>query len=263
MIDLSDLPASAAASEPAPGTVTLVGGGPGDPELLTLAGLRALQAADVVLIDHLAPPVAGLVRPDARLIDVGKIPHGPRAGQEDIHALMIEHARAGRRVVRLKGGDPFVFGRGGEEYLACAAAGVPVRVIPGVSSAIAAPELAGIPVTHRSLSQGFTVVSGHVAPGDPRSTLDWEVLARSHTTLVILMGVTHLGEIAAALQAAGLASDTPAAVIARACHPDTQIVRGRVGDITALAVAAGIRPPAITVVGAVAGLTLAAPPASA
>lgn len=236
-----------------PGTVVLVGGGPGDPDLLTVAAVRALQAADVIVHDRLAPDVAALA-PDALFVDVGKTPYGPATPQERINELLVEHARAGRRVVRLKGGDPFVFGRGGEEWLACQEAGVPVRVIPGVTSAVAAPELAGIPVTHRTLAQGFTVVSGHVAPGDPRSTLDWSVLARTNTTLVVLMGVTHLPAIAAALQAGGLASGTPAAVVARACHPDMRVVRGTLATIADLAV--GVRPPAITVVGDVVGLGL-------
>ncbi len=156
-------------SDAAPGRVILVGGGPGDPDLLTIGGLKALRRADVVLYDHLAP-LACLdeVRPGTVLVDVGKIPRGPQTPQEDINALLVEHARAGATVVRFKGGDAFVFGRGSEEWQACAAAGIPVEVIPGVSSAIAGPALAGIPLTHRGLSQSFTVVSGHVGPGPPR-----------------------------------------------------------------------------------------------
>lgn len=186
------------------------------------------------------------------MIDVAKIPRGAFTSQERINELLVEHGRAGRRVVRLKGGDNFVFGRGGEEWQACAAAGVPVRVIPGVSSAIAAPALAGIPLTHRQLTQGFTVVSGHLPPGDPGSTLDWAALARSGTTLVILMGVATLAAITSELVASGLPPDTPAATVADAGLPSQRAVRGRLDDIAAQTAKAGVRPPAITVIGAVA-----------
>ena len=245
------------------GTVLLVGGGPGDPDLLTVGGLRAVREADVVIFDRLAPlAVLDETRPGALLLDVGKEPRGPQTPQERINELLVEHARAGRRVVRLKGGDPFVFGRGGEEALACAAAGVEVRVLPGVTSSVAAPALAGIPVTHRTLSQGFTVVSGHVPPGDPRSTLDWEALARGGTTIVMLMGVTHLRAVADALAAAGLPASTPAAVVERAGDPAMRVVRGTLGSVADLADAADIRPPAITVIGDVAALDLTADPGS-
>ena len=238
-----------------PGTVVLVGGGPGDPDLLTVAGLRAIGQADVILYDHLAPNDAlADARPDAELIPVGKWPRGKYTPQEEISRLLVEHARAGRRVVRLKGGDNFVFGRGGEEWQACAAAGVPVEVIPGVSSAVAAPGLAGIPVTHRTVSQGFTVVSGHVPPGDPRSTIDWAALAGAHTTIVILMGVKYLPQISATLTDAGLDPATPAAVVMAACMPGSRTLRGTVADIADLAAAEGVTPPAITVIGGVAAL---------
>lgn len=238
-----------------PGTVVLVGGGPGDPDLLTVAGLRAIGQADVILYDHLAPNDAlADARPDAELIPVGKWPRGKYTPQEEINRLLVEHARAGRRVVRLKGGDNFVFGRGGEEWQACAAAGVPVEVIPGVSSAVAAPGLAGIPVTHRTVSQGFTVVSGHVPPGDPRSTIDWAALAGAHTTIVILMGVKYLPQISATLTDAGLDPATPAAVVMAACMPGSRTLRGTVADIADLAAAEGVTPPAITVIGGVAAL---------
>jgi uroporphyrin-III C-methyltransferase/precorrin-2 dehydrogenase/sirohydrochlorin ferrochelatase len=239
------------------GWVTLVGGGPGDPGLLTEAGRRAVRAADIVLYDRLAPlAVLAEASPGAELVDVGKVPRGEFTPQETTNDLLVRHARAGRRVVRLKGGDSFVFGRGGEEAQACAAAGVPVRVVPGVSSAVAAPALAGIPVTHRGLSQGFTVVSGHVPPGDPRSELDWAALAKGGTTLVILMGVAHLGEICEALRAAGMTPETPVAVIADAGSARMRVVRGRLLDITSSGVLAGIEPPAVTVVGGVADLDL-------
>ncbi|MFL6065713.1 MAG: uroporphyrinogen-III C-methyltransferase [Friedmanniella sp.] len=235
------------------GEVVLVGGGPGDPGLLTVAGLEAVRTADVLVVDRLAPlSVLQQVRPGAEIIDVAKIPRGSFTPQERINELLVEHGLAGRRVVRLKGGDNFVFGRGGEEWQACAAAGIPVRVIPGVSSAIAAPALAGIPLTHRQLTQGFTVVSGHLAPGDPGSTLDWAALARAGTTLVVLMGVATLPAITAELMAQGMSGDTPAATVADAGLPSQRAVRGRVDDIAARTAAADLRPPAITVIGAVA-----------
>ncbi len=160
------------------GRVVLVGGGPGDPGLLTVRGAERLAEADVVVVDRLAPlPVLDRLAPGVEIVDVGKIPRGRFTPQESIDALLVERALAGRTVVRLKGGDPFVFGRGREEVEACLAAGVPVEVVPGVSSAVAVPALAGVPVTHRGLSQGFTVVSGHAAPGDPRSQVDWNALA--------------------------------------------------------------------------------------
>ncbi|PFG17902.1 uroporphyrin-III C-methyltransferase [Propionicimonas paludicola] len=243
---------------PAPtGEVILVGGGPGDPDLLTVGGLRALQRADVVLYDHLAP-LACLdeTKPDATLIDVGKLPGGRHTDQAEINRLLIEHAATGASVVRFKGGDPFVLGRGSEEWLACAEAGIPVRVIPGVSSAIAGPELAGIPLTHRGLTQGFTVVSGHVGPTHPSSTVNWEVVAQTAGTIVILMGVRHLADICAALTSHGLDAQTPAAVVAQATTPDQQVVRGTVDTLPALAAAAGIQPPALTVIGSVVGLDL-------
>ncbi len=237
------------------GTVTLVGGGPSDAGLLTLAGHEALQRADVVVTDRLAPLAALADLPDhVEIIDVAKIPHGRSTPQEDINDLLVEHARAGRAVVRLKGGDSFVFGRGSEEVAACAAAGVPTRVIPGVTSAISAPELAGIPVTHRGASQGFTVVSGHVPPGQPDSTVDWAALARTGTTIVVLMGVRTLPAIAVALIEAGLDPATPAAVVADASRTSQQVVRGGLAEIADLARDAGIGAPAVTVIGAVAAL---------
>ncbi len=239
------------------GWVTLVGGGPGDPALLTDGGRRAVRAADVVLYDRLAPlAVLAEAAPGAELVDVGKVPRGKHTPQEAINELLVRHAQAGKRVVRLKGGDSFVFGRGGEEAQACTAAGIPVRVVPGVSSALAAPALAGIPVTHRSLSQGFTVVSGHVPPGDPRSDVDWRSHARSRTTLVVLMGVANLDPICRTLQDAGLPPDTPVAVVADAASPTMRVLRGRLADIATASAAAGVEPPAVTIIGDVAGLDL-------
>lgn len=239
-----------------PGTVTLVGGGPGDPGLLTVAGLEAVRQADVILHDRLAPVVVMDENPDAEKIPVGKVPRGPYVPQERTNELLIEHARAGRKVVRLKGGDSFVFGRGGEEWQACAAAGVPVRVIPGVTSCVAGPELMGVPLTHRHLVQGFTVVSGHVAPGDTRSELDWAQIAKTSTTLVILMGVANIGRISEKLQVGGLAAHTPVAVIGDASLPTQQVLTSTLGEVADDMEQAGIKPPAITVVGDVAGLDL-------
>ena len=246
----------AAALSPAAGgigRVILVGGGPGDPGLLTVAGLAAVRAADVIVTDRLAPlAVLDQAPPAVEIIDVGKIPRGRFTPQERINELLVEHARAGRTVVRLKGGDNFVFGRGGEEWQACAAAGIEVQVIPGVSSAVGVPALAGIPLTHRTANQGFTVITAHVPPGDPRSTLDWAALARTGTALVILMGVATLPVVTAELIRHGLDPATPAATIADGGLPGQRTVRAPVASIAEATAAAGIRPPAITVIGSVA-----------
>ncbi|MGH1563925.1 uroporphyrinogen-III C-methyltransferase [Mumia sp. DW29H23] len=234
------------------GSVVLVGGGPGDPGLITVAGMEAVRSADVVVTDRLAP-LAVLSGLDVEVVDVGKIPRGRFTPQEEINRVLVEQAKSGKRVVRLKGGDNFVFGRGGEELEACVAAGIPVEVVPGVTSAIAGPALAGIPVTHRGLSQGFTVVSGHVPPGDPRSTLDWGALARSGTDLVLLMAVATLPAITEALVAEGLDPATPAVTVADAALPTQRVVRADVASIAARVAEAGIKAPAITVVGRVAG----------
>ena len=244
-------------AELTPGEVVLVGGGPGDPDLLTVAALRALRQADVIVHDRLGANAAlADVSSETELISVGKIPRGPFTPQEDINALLIDLARKGLRVVRLKGGDNYVFGRGGEEWLACAEAGVPVRVIPGVTSAVSVPALAGIPVTHRGLTQGFTVVSGHVPPGDPRCTIDWAALAATGTTLVLLMAVKNLPQIAAALMEAGLDASTPAAVVADGSTSAQATWRAPLSDIADVAASAGVAPPAIVVIGEVAGLRL-------
>ncbi|WP_246187133.1 uroporphyrinogen-III C-methyltransferase [Microlunatus speluncae] len=240
------------------GEVILIGGGPGDPDLLTVGGLAALRRADVILTDRLAP-LASLAeaRPDAEVIDVGKVPGGRTTRQETIDQLLVDRARAGQLVVRLKGGDGFIFGRGGEEWEACLAAGVPIRVIPGVSASTGVPGLAGVPLTHRDLVQGYTVVSGHVPPGHPSSTLDWAALARGGTTLVIMMGVATLPAITAELIKQGMPAGLPAATIADGGLPSMRVVRGDLAGIAERAVTAGIRPPAITVIGAVAGLEFA------
>jgi len=196
------------------GEVALVGGGPGDPDLITLRGYRALLEADVVITDRLGPTsLLASLADDVEIVDVGKTPRGPGVSQDEINALLIDRAKAGKRVVRLKGGDPFIFGRGGEEVQACVAAGIVVRVVPGVSSATSAPLLAGIPLTHRGLNQHFVVASGHVPPGDPRSSVDWRVIAASGGTVVLMMAVENRAAIAEELIAGGLAPNTPVAVI--------------------------------------------------
>ncbi|GGN06495.1 hypothetical protein GCM10009721_37670 [Terrabacter tumescens] len=246
---------AAAQGGSAVGTVTLLGGGLGDPGLMTVAGIEAVRVADVIVHDRLAPlSVLRHARDDVQVVDVGKIPRGDFTPQERINEILVEHALAGRNVLRLKGGDNFVFGRGGEEAEACAAHGIPVVVVPGISSSIAAPALAGIPVTHRALVQGFTVVSGHVPPGDPRSTLDWGAVARSRTTIVILMGVATLGAVAETLVAEGLPPETPAAVVADAGLPSMRTARGTLADIDATARREGLGAPAVVVIGEVAAL---------
>lgn len=238
-----------------PGTVTLVGGGPGDPDLLTVGGLRALQQADVVLYDRLAPVEAlAECRPDAELIAVGKVPRGPQTSQEEINRLLVEHALAGQRVVRFKGGDNFVFGRGGEEWQACAAHSIEVHVVPGVTSAVAVPASVGIPVTHRSLVQGFIVVSGHVGPDDERCTVRWGEIARAGLTVVVLMGLHNAAAIVARLQSEGLDGATPAAVVQDGYRDGTRIRRTTLARLPEAA--AELKPPAIMVIGEVAQLGL-------
>jgi uroporphyrin-III C-methyltransferase / precorrin-2 dehydrogenase / sirohydrochlorin ferrochelatase len=236
------------------GRVVLVGGGPGDPGLLTLRGFQALAEADVVVVDRLAPlAVLDGLREGIEVVDVSKIPRGRSTPQEEINAVLVDRARRGLVVVRLKGGDPYVFGRGMEEVLACRDADVPVTVVPGVTSAVAVPELAGIPVTHRGLSQGFTVVSGHAAPDDPRSTIDWAALARGGTTIVVLMGVETLPHIVAALLDAGRHGDTPLASVMDGGLPTQQVVRTTLALVVSDGPPPGLRSPAVTVIGSVAG----------
>ncbi|GIH00081.1 uroporphyrinogen-III C-methyltransferase [Plantactinospora mayteni] len=232
------------------GRVALVGAGPGDPELITVRGRRLLAEADVVVADRLVPGLLlDELRPEVELVDATKIPHGPAAAQEEINRVLVDRALAGARVVRLKGGDPYVFGRGGEEALACAAAGIPVTVVPGVTSSVAAPAAAGIPVTHRGVAHEFTVVSGHLPPEHPDSLVDWSALARLRGTLVVLMGLNNLPAIAAALRAHGRPSETPAAVVQEGTTGAQRVVRSTLDEVAAHARAAGIRPPAVVVFG--------------
>jgi len=230
--------------------ISLVGAGPGDPELLTVRALRRLQAADVVVHDALVGTgVLALARPGAEMIDVGK-----RAGrpvpQELINELLVQLGRRGSTVVRLKGGDPFVFGRGGEEALALLAAGLSFEVVPGVSSVMAAPAAAGIPVTHRGLSSSFTVVTGHRQHGE--SAVNWRALAEAGGTLVVLMGVARRGTIATELLLGGLSPDTPVAAIRSATTDAQHVVRCTLATLADTPVDA----PATIVIGAVAGLDL-------
>ncbi len=239
------------------GTVYLVGAGPGDPDLITVKGLRLIREADVIIYDRLAP--AALLRearPDAELIDAGKLPQKHRLDQGLINSLLLDSARAGLTVVRLKGGDPFVFGRGGEEALVCHEAGIPFEVVPGVSSAIAVPAYAGVPVTHRSLSSAFTVFTGHEDPGKGESSIDYEALACSAKagTLVALMGVSHLPKIAERLIASGLDPATPAVCIEWGTTDHQRVVDGTLATLPQLVAEAGLQSPATTVIGAVAGL---------
>ena len=231
------------------GTVYLVGAGPGDPGLITAQGLELLRSAEVVVYDRLVSPALVAAAPaSAERVFVGKHPHETGTRQQDINALLVDRARRGRRVIRLKGGDPFVFGRGAEECEALRTAGVPFQVIPGVTSATAVPAAAGIPVTHRGVASAFAVVAGHECDG--RSDLDWDALARL-PTLVVLMGLSALPDIVARLRAQGMAPDTPAAVIASGTLPEQRSVVGTLDDIAGLVARAGLEPPATVVIGEV------------
>ena len=238
-----------------PGTVYLVGAGPGDPGLLTARAVELLREADVVLHDRLIPAEAlDVVRDDALVIDVGKIGGGEQVPQADTNALLAEHARAGRSVVRLKGGDPFVFGRGGEEAQLLLGQGIPVEVVPGVTAGIAASAYAGIPVTQRGMASAVAFVTGHEDPGKGESSVDWAALAAFPGTLVFYMGMRGLPEIARRLVEEGRAAEEPVAVVARGTLPDQQVVSGTLGDIAELVAKAGVGAPAITIAGPVAAL---------
>ncbi len=231
------------------GKVYIVGAGPGPADLITVRGLRVLRQADVVLYDRLVPrELLDEPRPDAVRIFVGKAAGRHVMSQEAINRLLLDHARAGRTVVRLKGGDPFVFGRGGEEALALAQAGIPFEIVPGVTSAIAVPALAGVPVTHRGLSTAFAVVTGHEAPGKPRSPTDWEALARI-PTLVVLMALKRTPEICRALIAAGRSPDTPAMLISRGGTPEQRALQGTLQSLPQMLENEPLPAPALLVAG--------------
>lgn len=238
----------------AAGTVYLVGGGPGDPGLLTLRGARLLSTATVVAYDRLAPDAYALCRADARLVYVGKSPDRHALAQNEINELLVAEASAGEAVVRFKGGDPFVLGRGSEEAQACRAADVPFEVVPGITSAIAGPAYAGVPVTHRGLAPAFAVVTGHEDPTKDEIQVDYDALGRFPGTLVLLMGVGRIGRIAAALQQAGRASSTPVAVIQWASTPRQRTVLATLDTVAETIADAGLTSPAVIVVGDVAAL---------
>jgi uroporphyrin-III C-methyltransferase/precorrin-2 dehydrogenase/sirohydrochlorin ferrochelatase len=235
------------------GAVALVGGGPGDPELITVRGRRLLAQADVVVADRLAPPeLLAELAPHVEVIDASKIPYGRAMAQDAINDVLIDRARAGKFVVRLKGGDPFVFARGQEEVIACTDAGIPVTVVPGVTSAISVPALAGVPVTHRGVTHEFVVVSGHVAPGHPESLVNWNALAALSGTIVLLMAVERIELFAKVLLEGGRPAETPVLVVQHGTTAAQRTLRTTLADAPERIRAEGIRPPAIIVIGAVA-----------
>ncbi|MDR7254098.1 uroporphyrin-III C-methyltransferase/precorrin-2 dehydrogenase/sirohydrochlorin ferrochelatase [Nocardioides sp. BE266] len=230
--------------------VVLVGGGPGEPELVTVAARHALASADVVVADRLAPrELLDELGPHVELIDVAKLPRGRSASQDYINEVIVDRARAGKRVVRFKGGDNFVFGRGYEELLACAAADVPVTVVPGLTSAIAVPARVGIPVTHRGVAHEFTVISGHIPPGHPDSLVAWDAVARMRGTVVLLMAVDNAPKIAEALVAGGRPTSTPVGVIVDGTMPTERTVLSTLGSLADDLAAHKVVPPAIIVIG--------------
>lgn len=230
--------------------VALVGGGPGDPDLITVRGRRLLAEADVVIADRLGPrDLLDELPPHVEVIDAAKIPYGRYMAQEAINNALIEHAKQGKSVVRLKGGDPFVFGRGMEEAQALAEAGIPCTVVPGISSSISVPGAAGIPVTHRGVAHEFTVVSGHVAPDDERSLVDWAALAKLRGTLVVLMGVDKIGRIAEKLTAHGRSPETPVALIQEGTTAAQRRVDATLATVAAEVAAHEVKPPAVIVIG--------------
>jgi len=239
------------------GIVYLVGAGPGDPGLITVKGLDLLRRADVVAYDRLIPmALLDEARPDAERLDVGKLPQKQRLSQDDINALLIDRAQKGLIVVRLKGGDPFVFGRGGEEALACHAAGVPFEVVPGVTSAIAAPAYAGVPVTQRGIASAFTVFTGHEDSSKGESSIDYPALAAAARlgTLVLLMGVSRLPQITSHLIAAGIDPDIPSLCVEWGATLNQRVVTGTLSTLPGLVAEQNIQPPALTVIGAVVNL---------
>jgi uroporphyrinogen III methyltransferase/synthase len=235
--------------------IYLVGSGPGDPGLFTLKGVRCIEEADAVVYDRLAPEaLLGYARPEAERIYVGKKPGNPTMSQEEINDLLVQLGRAGKTVVRLKGGDPYIFGRGGEEALALIEAGLPFEVVPGVTSGVAAPAYAGIPVTHRQVSTSVAFVTGHEDPTKGRTDVDWTKLAKGADTLVLYMGVGRLAEISAGLISAGKAPQTPVACVRWGTVPEQRTVTGTLEDIADRVAEAGLKPPAIIVVGEVVAL---------
>ncbi len=232
--------------------VALVGGGPGAPDLITVRGRQLLAEADVVVADRLGPrELLAELSPDVTVIDAGKVPYRRQMSQDEINEELIRHATSGKFVVRLKGGDPFVFGRGGEEMLACLRAGVPVTVVPGVSSAIGVPTAAGLPVTHRGMAQDFHVISVHVSPGDEGSAVDWPALARSEGTLVLLMSLKRIGAIARALMKHGRRGNSPVSVISDGTMPSQRTIYSTLEDVERRVADEGVRSPAVVIIGGV------------
>jgi uroporphyrinogen III methyltransferase/synthase len=239
----------------AAGRVILVGAGPGDPGLMTVRALQVIAQADVILYDKLIPPTAlDGAREDAELIDVGKVGGGEQVPQDETHRLLLTHAQQGKLVVRVKGGDPFVFGRGGEEALLCREHGIAFEVVPGVTAGIAGPAYAGIPVTQRDMAAAVAFVTGHENPAKPETQIDWPALARFPGTLVFYMGVRALPRIAEQLILGGRPADEPVAIVERGTLPDQRTVQGTLATIAELAEAAAVQPPSVTVVGPVAAL---------
>lgn len=237
-----------------PGRAYLIGAGPGRADLITVRGLRLLQQADVVICDRLvARELLDEIRTDGELIFAGKSPGHHTLTQDGINRLLVERVRAGRQVVRLKGGDPFVFGRGGEEALALRLAGLEFEIVPGISSALAVPAFAGVPVTQRGLTTSFAVVTGHEDPTKPESQTDWPALARMET-LIILMGVGRIGEIGRILLEEGKAAQTPALAVSRGTTDAQRVVRSTLGELAGAIERSGLESPAVIVIGAVAGL---------
>lgn len=252
----TDSPAAVQPTRDIPG-VTLVGGGPGAWDLITVRGMRALQDADVILADHLGPTdeLEKLCDVSTKeIIDVAKLPYSRQVSQEKTNELLVEHALAGKKVVRLKGGDPYVFGRGHEELVVCRDAGIPCTVVPGVTSAVAVPAAVGIPITNRGMVHSFTVVSGHLPPGHPKSLVDWAALANSGGTLSVIMGVRNAAAIAQALIAGGLNPRTPAAIIQEGTTAGQRAFRCDLGTLGHTIAAEQVSSPAVFVIGEVAGL---------
>lgn len=237
------------------GRVYLVGSGPGAPGLITFRAREVIDSADVILYDQLPGDLILATLPaGAEKIDCGKSGGSHTLTQEEIENLMVHHAQQGKKVVRLKGGDPFVFGRGGEEMEVLREHNIPVEVVPGVTSAVAVPACCGIPVTHRSHASQVTFLTGHEDPTKEESAIDWGWLAQSPGTIVILMGVKNLGDIASSLMAHGMDNKKPVAIIERGNRPDQRVTTGVLSDIQEKALAAGVKPPAIIVIGDVVSL---------
>lgn len=237
--------------------VSLIGGGPGAWDLITVRGMHRLQQADVILADHLGPAseLAQLCDVSTKdIIDVSKLPYGKQVAQSKINELLIEHAQAGKKVARLKGGDPYIFGRGFEELQACAKHGIACEVIPGVTSAVSVPALAGIPITQRGVVHSFTVISGHVPPQHPQSLNDWEALAHTGGTLSVIMGVKNAGAIAQALIDAGRGADTPVAVVQEGSTEKQKSFKTTLAQLRQAMKDNDIKPPAVYIIGEVAGL---------